>query len=106
MTRLESQQQRLVDHMDGSVAKTVNAAVGGLITELYGQMQKWESQMGTQTQMQSPLDILRKEVGEPNCAAENGVTSAAECRLRLSTQTKIKMDGKDGDGRQDCLHQV
>ena len=52
MTRLESQQQRLIDRLDGSVEKAANTAAGSLTTELYDPMQKWESQMGAQMQTQ------------------------------------------------------
>ena len=87
LARLESREQRLIDRMDGSVAKAVNAAVGGLTTEFLrpdaatGVTNRYAD---ANAHAQS-LGICQEEMGEQNCAAGIGAKSdvftAAEHRI-------------------------
>ena len=99
MSQCQSQQQLVIDSMNGSVEKAVNKAVGGLTSEVHNRMLLWEGQMETQlkSQIQQHWDIFEKKwmekIVEPD-SKETTITLAGH-RMRQSAQHEMEKTWKD-----------
>ena len=89
----DMREKRLVDHLDGSLKKSMTEVMAELTDRLHGKMTNSESMM------QHQWEVFEKEVGEKIVQLEprsvDGTIFAIEYRIRMSVQTD--MDKKWSD---------